>query len=77
MKACIKPIPLTEIENRFKANLQAWCVVAALEEFDECDVETYGPNILMDDNSFRCVLICTQAKKIKTVEDIMKESSWI
>jgi hypothetical protein len=76
MKSHIKPKPLTEIGNQLTADMRAWRKTAALEEFDACDVETYGPNILMDQDTFKRIVICAQANKIKTIEDILKQSSW-
>ena len=65
-----------DIGNQFTTNMLAWCRMAALEEFNACDVKTYGPNILMDQDAFKHIILCAQAKKIKTIEDIVRVSSW-
>ena len=78
-KSCITPAKPSElvIDKQLTNDLQVWQKKMAFEEYDACDVDTYSPNILMDDPVLDCIVTCAHAKKINSIGNILKEMTWV
>ena len=44
--------------------------------YGECNLNNYGPGIMMPDSSLDRIVDCAYQKKIITIEDLRKETRW-
>ncbi|KAI0313653.1 hypothetical protein OF83DRAFT_1036194, partial [Amylostereum chailletii] len=73
----IRKKPPTPLEDTLTARLEAWCESTAQEIFSRPTYRKHGPHLLLSDENLNRMVVCAQARKIKTVSDIARETRWI
>ncbi|KAM6489692.1 P-loop containing nucleoside triphosphate hydrolase protein [Amanita muscaria] len=75
-KSRLKPFEPAESDLRLMDELFKWRKEKALVKFGRSFFETLGANLLMSDEVIERIVACVHSRKIKSLEDVTKETGW-
>lgn len=75
-RSSIKPYEPTLVDRNLKTALKSWRKITAHVKFGSTTVHTHSIQILMHDKIIQRIVDCARIDRIRTVEDLAKETRW-
>ncbi|KAI0310543.1 hypothetical protein OF83DRAFT_1028360, partial [Amylostereum chailletii] len=75
-RSAIRKKPETDLEESLRIQLREWRQTTAMDVYSRATYKKHGPPLLLSNHNLARIIVCAQANKIKTLEDIKRETLW-